>query len=90
MITTAQKSPISASDNPNWFMRRASPNTDSIKNFALPGDMWIMVSLRIRSPFKQTRAYIEWIVSLLLFSSKTRQRKYISKSREMIKNIFSA
>ena len=37
IMTTAQKRPISASDSPNWFMRRANPNTESIRNLAFPG-----------------------------------------------------
>ena len=54
MMTTAQKSPISASESLNWFMRCANPNTESIKNLALPAGMWLMLSLRMKSPFKHT------------------------------------
>ena len=55
-MTTAQKRPISASDSLKWFMRCASPNTESIRNFALPGGMWLIDSFRISSPLRQTRA----------------------------------
>ena len=68
MMTTAQKRPISASDSPNWFMRRANPNTESIRNLAFPGGIWVIVSFRIKSPLRQMRAYNRRQVNVYFYS----------------------
>ena len=38
-------------------MRWANPNTESIRNFALPGGMWVIDSRLISSPLRQTKCY---------------------------------
>ena len=55
IMTTAQKSPISASDKRKWFILWANSNTESIRNFAFPGAMALMVSFRMMSPLRQTK-----------------------------------
>ena len=55
MITTAQKSPISASARWNLLTRCASSNTESMRNLALPAGMLEIVSRLITSPFRQTK-----------------------------------
>jgi len=57
MMTMAQKRPISASDNLKWLILWANSKTESIKNLALPGGICWIVSLRMMSPFKQTRLW---------------------------------
>ena len=54
-IASAQKSPISASDSPNWFNLCASSKTESMRNLALPWGIALIVSLRMISPFRQIR-----------------------------------
>ena len=55
MMTTEQKSPISASDRRKRLIRWASSKTLSIKNLAFPAGIADIVSRRITSPFKHTK-----------------------------------
>ena len=55
IMTTAQKSPISASDKRKWFILWANSNTESIRNLAFPGAMALMVSFLMMSPLRQTK-----------------------------------
>lgn len=55
MMTTEQKSPISASDRRKRLIRWASSKTLSIRNLAFPAGIADIVSRRITSPFKHTK-----------------------------------
>ena len=55
MMTTAQNSPISASDSLKWFILWANSKTESMRNLAFPGAMALMVSFRMMSPLRQTK-----------------------------------
>lgn len=56
-MTTEQKSPISASESRNLFIRCASSNTLSIRNLAFPAGIADIVSRFITSPFRQTKLW---------------------------------
>ena len=72
-MTTAQKSPISASDSLNRFILWANSKTESIRNLAFPGAMALIVSFRIISPLRHTKLCKIQNVSL----SKWNNRKKI-------------
>ena len=55
MMTTAQKSPISASLRPNLFILWASSNTLSMRNRAFPAGISLMVARLMTSPLRQTK-----------------------------------